>query len=133
MASHRRPASRRSAVAAALVVAAAASPSAALAAYWFWQGYLPKSDGARTVLNAFSPYEYDYIRMSWNGLATDNMNFVDTLRINGRWEIIWTGHVVSYDIDFGPDNGAYYASGGCQVPQGVVGQVYTNCHTGPDA
>jgi len=122
------------AAALAAVLVALALPAAAGAGhsgYWFYQGYLPKADGTRTVLHSTYPCcdHTNFVRMSWTW-GTHSMNFV-FVGANGNWSF-WESW--SYDETVPVIVGPYGArSAGCQNPPRIgYYAVWTNCHIRPD-
>lgn len=110
-----------------LVVPAAASASHG-GGYWFFRGWLPKSDGTRTAHHeTVCCNEYNAIRMSWE-CNTHDMNFV-FIAFNGSWDFM---NAPWWDCDTAAGFSTwYYARGGCQnPPRPGYYTVWTNCRVG---
>jgi hypothetical protein len=109
-------------LAAALVFAAAAR---AATPYWFFQGWLPRFDGTRTVHHALaSCCQTNWMRMNfWP--PNHYMNFI-LIAKDGRWlgfHSFQTDNVLGFEP-------STYSRGGCQNPTAFFDQIYTNCHIG---
>jgi hypothetical protein len=98
-----------------------------LASYWFFQGYLPRPDGTRSVFLGYAPPTPRYVRSSWSP-CTHDMKAVFI-----RTDYSWEGHTFLYIngcdhhiMDQFPNAHVNY---GCQNPEADP-QVYDNCYAG---
>lgn len=116
-------------IGAAITLAAASVASASHSGYWFFQGYLQRPDGTRTVHHEDPPgccADSFVVRMSWE-VNTHDMNFI-AIHNDGSW------HGFSHPW-YDPDNEARFPSdtykrGGCQNPSSYAfyRAIWTNCH-----
>lgn len=114
-------------IATATLMLVAFASAAYGAPYWFYQGNLPTSSGARTVLVGGRPAPPVYVRESW-APCTHNMKFI---MIDNAGN--WGGGTFSYTsgcdheiMDQYPDLHSNY---GCQNPDGLS-SVWVNCRAG---
>lgn len=113
-----------------LTALALSFPSAAGAGhgtgYWFYQGYLPTSGGARAVHHENQCCNNtNWIRMSWTS-GSHAMNFL-LITHSGSWQSYRTD-TTSYDQVF-QYNVSGVSRGGCQNPEGLS-TVWVNCRVG---
>lgn len=115
------------AIAAAAVIAAVFSSSAVAASYWFYQGNLPTSSGARTVLLGSNPTPPVYQRESWSA-CTHNMKYI-AVQTNGSWSGGTFYYSNGCDQEIMVQYPEFFNNYGCQNPDGLS-QVYVNCRAG---
>ncbi|HEX6700881.1 MAG TPA: hypothetical protein VF101_09140 [Gaiellaceae bacterium] len=95
--------------------------------YWFYQGNLPTSGGARAVRKYNDCCNTtQWIRMSWTN-PSHNMGFL-TIDYSGNWNTLTAFTSDGYD-QYSSYSASFYAQGGCQNP-GSLGTVWVNCHEG---
>jgi hypothetical protein len=96
-------------------------------AYWFYQGNIPTSTGARAVHKQNDCCNIDHwIRMSWQ-VGTHDMNFLN-IDYAGNWSSVRAYASDGYD-QYLLYNANYWRRGGCQNPVGLS-TVWVNCHEG---
>jgi hypothetical protein len=116
------------AVASGILLIAPGAATASHGSYWFYRGYLPTSDGTRTVHHANVCCEtYQWIRMSWE-CNTHDMNFV-AIQYGGSWDFF---NASWWECDtYAGYHSGFYARGGCQnPPRSGYYTVWTNCRVG---
>ena len=108
-------------------------PAGAQASYWFFNGYLPLSDGTRSVHKAHDCCDiWQYNRISW----TSGSHVMNNLGIqyNGNWISLQTpDYVYDYEITWRTEylNGDGINRAGCQIPASWAWYaVWTNCRFG---
>jgi hypothetical protein len=106
----------------AVVVILLAPGSARGDPYWFFQGYLPKADGARQVFHVnVCCTTINYIRMSWE-VGSHPQKFVTIRRSDYGWDGL-TSSCYNCWAQYGTD---LYVQGGCQNPFPYT-YTWTNC------
>lgn len=121
------PMQRRLALVALIVGLPLVFAGPALAGYWFFKGYLPLSDGTRTVFLGSRPIPPVYIRSSW-APCTHNMKGV-MIRTDYTWEGVIFNYANGCDQHFMDQFPEAHLDYGCQNPGGDA-QVWDNCYAG---
>jgi hypothetical protein len=99
----------------------------ALASYWFFQGYLPRPDGTRSVFLGYRPAAPVYVRTSWS-LCNHNMNIV-FIKTDHSWLVNPMDWGYGCDQEVEDYQYGLYINYGCSNPDGKS-QVYDNCYAG---
>jgi hypothetical protein len=100
---------------------------AAFAAYWFYQGNLPMSDGTRTALLGSNPSPPIYQRESWSS-CTHNMYYVQ-IENGGSWDVGTFYYSNGCDQEIMVQYPDLHDNYGCENPPGDS-TVYVNCRAG---
>lgn len=108
-------------------VALVAASTALADPYWFYQGNLPTSSGARTVLLGSNPATPIYQRMSWSS-CSHNMTFIQ-VTTGGSWDGATAYYSNGCDQEIMVQYPDQHNNYGCQNPSGES-TVYVNCRAG---
>jgi hypothetical protein len=112
---------------AAVGVSLLLASSAFATSYWFYQGNLPTSGGARTVLLGSNPPPAVYQRESWTS-CTHDMYYVQ-VEYNGSWDLGTFFSRNGCDQEIMVQYPDLHNNYGCENPPGDS-TVYVNCRAG---
>jgi hypothetical protein len=112
-----------------LSLLSAGSAGASHTGYWYWQGWLPKADGTRTVLHGNICCGSNYSeRISWDCSTPQGQHQMKTIyvRLDGGWD-----NTTYFYYPGGCDQSGFGSSGGygnygCQNPP-TFPLTYVNC------
>lgn len=111
----------------ALALVGASTALGSHTGYWFYQGDLPTSSGARTVLHGDVPDTPIYVRANWSPCNHDMKAII--VDNGGSWGGFTFFYGFGCDQNVMDEYPEFHNNYGCQNPPNNL-QVYVNCRAG---